>query len=61
MKRVKTGINIPMLARVVGLLVVIEAIFMLVPLATAFYYHESDSTAFAIGAIFTAVAGLLMV
>lgn len=61
MKRVKTGINIPMLARVVGLLVVIEAIFMLVPLATAFFYHESDSTAFAIGAIFTAVAGLLMV
>ena len=50
-------INFRMLVRVMGWLVMIEAAFMLVPLATALVYHEKDTVAFAAGLAITAVTG----
>lgn len=51
-------INFNLIFRVIGWLLMIEAGFMLIPLATAAYYGESDFMAFAIGTCSTAVAGL---
>ncbi len=42
----KSKINMPMLMRVMGWLVMIEAVFMLVPLLTAWIYGEDDLRAF---------------
>ena len=50
-------INLRMLVRVMGWLVMREAAFMLVPLATALVYHEKDTVAFAAGLAITAVTG----
>ncbi len=53
-------VNVPMLLRVVGWLLIIEAVFMLAPLATCLIYEESDYKSFVIAAITTAAAGVLM-
>ena len=37
-----TQINFLALARVIGLLLVIEAVFMLIPALTSFIYKEND-------------------
>lgn len=56
----KSKINMPMLMRVMGWLVMIEAVFMLVPLLTAWIYGEDDLRAFAVSAVATAFAGVIM-
>lgn len=53
-------INFPALARVIGLLVVIEAAFMLIPLITSWIYGEADFKAFAISIGVTLAVGLIM-
>lgn len=54
------GINYLMLLRVMGLLVMIEAAFMLVPLATALIYDDGDLMAFVVSIAVTALTGALM-
>lgn len=49
MGRVAT-INMPIVARLIGWLLMIEGVFMLLPLATCLIYRESDWFAFAISA-----------
>jgi trk system potassium uptake protein TrkH len=56
----KTYINIPMLLRVIGWLLVIEAGFMIFPLIAAFVYPDSDVWVFALSIIITACCGFLM-
>lgn len=41
-------INFPVVLRVIGLLLVIESVFLLLPLATCLYYGEDDWRAFLI-------------
>lgn len=53
-------INLRMLTRVVGWLLMIEAVFMVIPLVTCVVYSEADTMAFAISAAITAVSGALM-
>lgn len=54
-------INIPLVLRIIGLLLMIEAGFMLVPLATSLIYGESHcALAFLWSALATAVCGLGM-
>ena len=54
------GINYLMLLRVMGLLVMIEAAFMLVPLVTAVIYDDGDLMAFVVSITLTALTGALM-
>ncbi len=54
----KSLVNIPMLLRVIGWLLMIEAAFMLIPLGTSLFYNERDWIAFAIAAGSTALIGL---
>ncbi len=54
-------INIPMLLRVVGLLLIIEAAFMLVPMIAGLIYEEHSTIKFLISIGITAGAGGLMV
>ncbi len=56
----KSGINFAMLLRVMGLLVMIEALFMAVPLVTAVIYDCDDLLTFITSFIFAAVMGALM-
>ncbi|MCC8038877.1 MAG: TrkH family potassium uptake protein [Bacteroidales bacterium] len=56
----KTNINLPMLLRVVGWLLMIEAAFMLVPFLTCLIYGENDYDAFLLSIIITVGAGALM-
>ena len=56
----KSQINFLALARVIGLLVVIEAAFMLIPMITSLIYGENDSKAFAITIGITLFVGALM-
>lgn len=60
MFRTRSRINFPMLLRVIGWLMMIEAVFMLFPMAVCLYYGECDYKAFAISAIITAVTGISM-
>lgn len=60
MFRTRSRINFPMLLRVIGWLMMIEAVFMLFPMAVCLYYGESDYIAFAISAVITAVSGISM-
>lgn len=53
-------INFNLIFRVIGWLLMIEAGFMLIPLATAAYYGESDFWAFAVSAGTTVLAGLVL-
>ena len=59
-RRRRPGINILMLLRIIGLLLLFESGFMLVPLITSLIYGEQDVIAFAITAGITLSAGLLM-
>lgn len=54
----KSRVNLAMLLRVVGWLLMIEAAFMLFPLLTALIYKEDDWLAIAVSAAVTAVTGL---
>lgn len=51
-------INFSMTFRIIGWLLLIESGFMLIPLATAAIYNESDIWAFAIAAAATVISGL---
>ncbi len=53
-------INFPMLVRVLGWLLMIEGIFMFVPILTSLIYSESDVMAFIIAAGITLVTGAVM-
>lgn len=53
-------INIPVLLRIMGLLLIIEAIFLLVPLATCLIYGESDWRAFLLTFAITLATGSVM-
>lgn len=54
------SINFRVLFRVIGWLLLIESIFLVVPLVTAIVYHESDWVAFTIALGATLAAGLCM-
>lgn len=56
----RMNINLPMLLRVIGWLLIIEAAFMLIPLITCLIYDEADYMAFTIAATVTAISGILM-
>ncbi len=56
----RSGINYLMLLRIMGLLVMIEALFMLVPLTTALVYGDGDLEAFLISFGVTLATGMLM-
>ena len=53
-------INIPVLLRIMGLLLIIEAAFLLVPLATCLIYGESDWRAFLFTFAVTVATGSVM-
>lgn len=53
-------INIPVLLRVIGLLLLIEAAFLLTPLITCLYYGESDWKGFLISLGITLISGSIM-
>lgn len=54
------NINVLMLARVMGWLLMIESVFMLVPMVCSLIYSEADWQAFAISAAITAMVGFLL-
>lgn len=56
----RSHINIPIVARVIGWLLMIEAAFMILPLATSIIYGEPDSLAFIITIAVTAICGASM-
>lgn len=56
----KLRINFPMVFRVIGWLLIIEALFMIIPLATCIIYGESDYMAFAIAIAVTFFGGMVM-
>lgn len=60
MFKLRSQINFLMLTRVIGLLLMIEAAFMVIPFATCLYYGEADYKAFGITMAATAVIGALM-
>lgn len=60
MFRQRSQINFLMLSRVVGWLLMVEAVFMLLPLITCIIYDEADAQAFAVTAGITALSGVLM-
>lgn len=54
-------INMQMILRVMGWLLMIEAGFMIIPLVTAIVFDESnDIRNFSLSAVFTLVAGMLL-
>lgn len=57
-KRRRPGINILMILRIIGLLLLFESGFLLVPLLTSAIYQEHDIVAFAITTGVTLLAGL---
>ena len=57
LRRSMPTINMPVLLRVIGLLLIIEGIFLLIPFATCLIYHEADWLDFLITAGFTICAG----
>ena len=55
------GINFPVILRVLGWLLMIESLFMLIPLGVAVYYGESNvAWVFAATTAFTSICGALM-
>lgn len=56
----KPLVNIAQLLRIVGLLMLFEGAFLLVPTLTCIYYNESDWMPFAATAVITAGIGLLL-
>ena len=55
-----TVINIPVVLRIIGLLLIIEGLFLLVPLATCLVYGEKDWLCFLVTMVVTTVAGTVM-
>lgn len=53
-------INLRMLLRIMGWLLLIEAFFMLLPMTASIICHESDWLCFLATALFTAAAGILL-
>lgn len=53
-------INLPAVMRLLGLLLMIEAIFMIIPMVTCIIYEESDFKAFVITTLITAIVGAAM-
>ena len=53
-------INFPVLLRIIGLLLMIEAAFLLIPMATSIIYGERDWLCFMVTIIVTLVAGAIM-
>ncbi|MBP5314870.1 MAG: TrkH family potassium uptake protein [Muribaculaceae bacterium] len=51
------GINFAMILRILGQLMMVEAVFMAIPLLVSVYNHESDWKAFAITVALTAATG----
>lgn len=58
--RHKAYINLPMLLRVIGYLLVIESLFMLIPIATGFVYCEKAAISFLVSAGITGGCGAAM-
>lgn len=56
----KRKINFPMLFRIIGFLLILEGVFMAIPLVTAIIYGESDWLKFTITCAVTITAGLAM-
>ena len=56
----RAQINFPVLTRIVGLLLLIESMFMLIPLITCLVYNENDYKAFLITILITSVVGGVM-
>lgn len=56
----KLRINLLMLLRVIGWLLIIESAFMAVPFITSLIYNEADWKAFAISAVITAATGIAL-
>ncbi len=54
MSKTRPLINFAIIARVVGWLLMIEAVFLLIPALTSLIYSESDAMSFAITAAITA-------
>lgn len=54
------NINITGVLRVMGWLLMIEAVFMLIPMGVSLYFGERDWSAFEISACITAIAGVLL-
>ena len=51
------NINFKAIAKIIGVLLCIEAIFMLFPLFTSIYYHENDTLPFLFSFLITAIVG----
>lgn len=60
MFKLKANINLPILLRVIGLLLLVEAAFLTVPLITCLIYHEADWLPFLITIGITALCGAAM-
>ncbi len=60
MSKTRPLINFAIIARVVGWLLMIEAVFLLIPALTSLIYSESDAMSFAITAAITAGTGACM-
>lgn len=56
----RSRVNFPILLRVTGWLMMIEAAFMLIPLITCIVYKESDYLAFVVAVAVTGISGLMM-
>ncbi|MCM1077319.1 MAG: TrkH family potassium uptake protein [Bacteroides sp.] len=54
-------INFPVILRIIGLLLIIEGLFIIVPLITCLIYGENDWMCFLLTMIVTSVSGLVMV
>ena len=54
------NINFPLLLRVAGWLLILETVFMMVPLGTCLYYGEADWLCFALTCGFTLLVGLCL-
>lgn len=59
--KVKSYLNVRLLLRMIGWLLLIEAAFMLIPIITALIYSEKDLITFAISCTITAIVGFSFV
>ncbi len=59
-KKKRSLINLPMLLRVSGWLMMIESLFMLIPMGTCLYFGESDWLPFALTAAGTGATGFVL-
>lgn len=54
-------INVPMILKVIGILLIFESFFMCLPLGVAILYHEADARIFGISAAVTLLAGFALI